>query len=206
MSSGYQRTFELLRQLIASKKNLSDTLVSKGEEAEFSEPFDDLVQKAADYIPKSYIFVDENGNEIAGALVSQETVFDATENDVREGKVFASEVGVKTGTKVIPSYNTREGIKMITVGSKVEIPNIDSAVDYFDYTKLQTIICSFNTSITNSVSAEKVSIGDSVYNVLSADILSSIIKNHDTKTIDFGIVNDSDTPIILRYFTYKEIY
>ena len=64
-----ERTFELLRQLAASKKNLADTLVSKGEDAEVKEPFDDLVQKAAGYIPKSYIFVDENGKEVVGTLV-----------------------------------------------------------------------------------------------------------------------------------------
>lgn len=205
MSSGYKRTIELLKQLIASKKNLSDTLVSKGEEAEFSEPFDDLVQKAADYIPKSYIFVDEEGNEMAGALVSQEMVFDATENDVREGKVFASELGVKTGEKFIPSYVTREGYRIIPNGSEYNITTLYD-MDLYDFTKLQVIICSWAGSLDGSVAAQKIAINDGVYAVNSTDLLSTVIKDSTTKSIKLGIMNDSGSPCIIRYFTYKEIY
>ena len=205
MSSSYQRTLELLRRLIASKKNLSDTLVSKGEEAEFSEPFDDLVQKAADYIPKSYIFVDENGNEIAGALVSQETVFDATENDVREGKVFASEVGVKTGTKFIPSYNTTEGYAYITPNSTFLIKSL-SPRNLYDFTKLQAIICPLSNNISQSVSAEKVSIDSKVYEVNSNVVIAELTKDSENKYVNFGIKNDTENIYVLRYFIYKEIY
>ena len=205
MSSASQRTFELLTQLANSKKNLSDTLVAKGEEAEFSEPFDDLVQKAADYIPKSYIFVDEEGDEVAGSLVSQETVFDAVENDVREGKVFASELGVKTGTKVIPSYNTHEGVKIVTAGSKFEITTLTD-MELFKFTKLQAIICDFNTSLSDSVSASKVSISGNVYEVKTVLPLAVVTANETTQSIDFGITNETNKPQILRYFTYKEIY
>lgn len=205
MSSGYQRTLELLRQLIASKKNLSDTLVSKGEEAEFSEPFDDLVQKAADYIPKSYIFVDDNGNEIAGALVAQETVFDATENDVRKGKTFASEVGLKTGMKVIPSYVTSEGYAIIPNGSEIKtLPFTEQ--DKYDFTKFQALVCPYNSSIAQSVATEKVAINEGVYLVNSANLLATVKKDSSTKTINLGITNDSGSLCVLRYFTYKEIY
>lgn len=204
MSSGYQRTLELLGQLIASKKNLSDTLVSKGEEAEFSEPFDDLVQKAADYIPKSYIFVDENGNEIAGALVSQETVFDATENDVREGKVFASAVGLKTGTKFIPSYTTTEGYRIITNGSAFTIPL--AKLNKYDFTKLQVIVCPWGGSPEGSVAAEKVGIDENVYAANSTVVISTITRDSENKSINLGITNESGSLYIIRYFTYKEIY
>lgn len=204
MSRGYERTLELLKQLIASKKNLADTLVSKGEEAEFKEPFDDLVQKAADYLPKTYILVDEKGNEVVGTLVEQQTVFDATPNDVREGKVFASELGMKTGEKVIPSYNTTEGIKVITVGSECKI--LLNHLDKYDFTKLQVIICPFNSSLSDSVAANKVSINGNVYEANSAEVLSTVEKNDVDKTIELGITNDTDKPLILRYFTYKEIY
>ena len=205
MSRGYERTLELLKQLIASKKNLSDTLVSKGEEAEFSEPFDDLVQKAADYIPKSYIFVDDNGNEVAGALVSQETVFDATENDVREGKVFASEIGVKTGTKFIPSYVVGEGYALIPNGSDFAIKTLQTQERY-NFTKMQAIICPYSESISDSVSAEKVCIGENVYAVNSTEAISAITRDSNNKSIDLGFTNDSGSLYLLRYFTYKEIY
>ena len=204
MSSGYQRTLELLRQLIASKKNLSDTLVSKGEEAEFSEPFDDLVQKAADYIPKSYIFVDDNGNEIAGALVSQETVFDADVNDVREGKTFASELGVKTGEKVIPSYQTTNSLRAIKAGEEFTIPLVKN--DLYAYTKFQAMICPYNGSLSNSLAVEKAVQNDSVYPVQSTEAISSVTKNDEEKAIYLGIKNETDVPYIIRYFTYKEIY
>ena len=205
MSSGYKRTLELLKQLIASKKNLSDTLVSKGEEAKFSEPFDDLVQKAADYIPKSYIFVDEEGNEIAGALVSQETIFDATENDVREGKVFASELGVKTGEKFIPSYITQEGYSFVTGGSQFEIKSLQN-LDRYDFTKLQVLICPYNESIAESVATEKVAINENVYLVNSAEIFSTVSRDTEKKYINLGFKNESETLYLIRYFTYKEIY
>jgi hypothetical protein len=47
---------------------------------------------------KTVIFVDENGNEIMGVVVGQETVLTANDNDVREGKVYASNEGVSVGT------------------------------------------------------------------------------------------------------------
>lgn len=49
-------------------------------------------------IGKTFILVDENGNELTGVVVDQETIFTATDNDVREGKVYASDNGVSVGT------------------------------------------------------------------------------------------------------------
>lgn len=199
------KTLELLQQLKASKKNLSDTLVSKGEEASEKEPFDDLVQKAADYIPKSYLFVDEKGNEVAGVLVSQETVFDAVENDVREGKVFATATGVKTGEKFIPSYVTQEGYSIVTGGSQFEIKSLQN-LDRYDFTKLQVLICPFNKSIAESVATEKVAINENVYLVNSSEIFSTVSKDTEKKYINLGFKNESETLYLIRYFTYKEIY
>lgn len=205
MSNASERTFELLTQLVNSKTNLADTLVSKGEEASVTEPFDDLVQKAADYIPKSYVFVDESGNEVTGLLVSQETVFDATVNDVREGKVFGTETGVKTGEKIIPSYNTTEGSIIITANSAFAIKSLKT-LDKYDFTKLQAIICPFSQSIDQSVAAEKVSINGNVYEANSSVVVAVVTRNAESKQIDFNIINDTAIPYILRYFTYKEIY
>ena len=205
MSRGYERTLELLKQLIASKKNLADTLVSKGEEAEFKEPFDDLVQKAADYLPKTYILVDEKGNEVVGTLVEQQTVFDATPNDVREGKVFASELGMKTGEKVIPAYHTSEGYRLITSGSVFETMAYADQ-ELFDFTKLQVVICPWAGSLDKSVAAEKVAINEGVYGVNSTELLATVTKDTVTKRINLGITNETDSLYVMRYFTYKEIY
>lgn len=204
MSSGYKRTVELLGQLIGSKKNLADTLVEKGEEADFNEPFDDLVEKAANYVPKTYIFVDEEGNEVAGTLVEQETVLTATTNDVREGKVFVSETGLKTGEKFIPSYVITEGYRIITNGSVFAIPLAE--LNKYDFTKLQVIVCPWGGSLVGSVAAEKVGIDENVYAANSTEIISPITRDNENKKIDLGITNNSGSLYVLRYFTYKEIY
>lgn len=51
--------------------------------------------------PKTYVLTDENGKEITGVLVDNLTVFTATPEDVRSGKVFAGDEGVKTGTNTL---------------------------------------------------------------------------------------------------------
>ena len=155
--------------------------------------------------PKAYILETNTGERIPAVLVAEETLFTATKDDIREGKIAGTEKGVTTGEKVIPAYHTSAGIKVITSGKAFSIPNLDSNIDAYDYTQLQTIICAYNTSLSNSVSAEKVSIGDAVYNVNSTEALSTITKNHDAKSIDFGIVNESEGLCIIRFFTYKEI-
>lgn len=154
---------------------------------------------------KTLTLVDENGNEIVGVIVDQEVVFTACDNDVREGMVYASDEGVSVGTKVIPIYHTCQGARLITKGSPVIIPNMNTTLDYYDYTKLQAIICLFNTTLDNSVAAQKVAIEDRVYNVQSTESVSTVIKNHDAQTIDLGIVNDSSTNWVIKFFTYKEI-
>ena len=49
-------------------------------------------------IGKTFILVDEDGNEITGVVVDKQTIFTATDDDVREGKVYASNDGVSVGT------------------------------------------------------------------------------------------------------------
>ena len=51
---------------------------------------------------QAYILVDESGKESPAVLVDKETVFDATANDIREGKTAATEAGVTVGTLVVP--------------------------------------------------------------------------------------------------------
>lgn len=149
---------------------------------------------------ETYMLVYEDGTEVPAVFVEDEVTFTATENDIRAGSVAATAKGVVTGTKEIPSYNTSEGVKAVPVGSvfKVYIPN-------YDYTKLQAIFCMFNTSLTDSVSADRVVINDNVYPVESIVSEASVSVN-DVDGINFGVMNNSTRPYLIRYFSYKEIY
>jgi hypothetical protein len=150
---------------------------------------------------KTFIIEDVNGNEFTGVVVEKQEVFTATDNDVREGMVYASDSGVSTGTKNIPSYNTFEGTKLVTNGSEFII-----YLSYYEYTKLQAIICEYNTTLSDSVYSDKVVINDNVYNVQSTSSLSSVTIDKENKAIKLGITNTSGKPCLIRYFTYKEMY
>lgn len=49
---------------------------------------------------KTFILVDENNNEIPAVVVDERMIFDATAEDLKFGKVAASDSGVITGTHV----------------------------------------------------------------------------------------------------------
>ena len=153
--------------------------------------------------PDVYLLQDENGNEYPAVMVSEETVFTATTNDIRQGKTAATAEGVVEGEKVIPAYHTHQGAVAIPVGSvlKVRLMNLDT----YDYTKFQAIVCDFNTSLNDSVLSKQTVINDNVYEVLSKTPISEITKDDTSKSVIFGIENTSDIPCIIRYFTYKEI-
>lgn len=152
---------------------------------------------------KTYILETEDGQEIPAVLTSQEVVFTATPNDIREGKVAATGDGVTVGEKVIPAYHTSEGYRVIQPNFRFTIPL--KTLDCYKYTKLQAIICPFSKSIQESVSAEKVLIEGKVYNVKSDVSISIVDINDQEQSIDLGITNETNTSFILRYFTYKEI-
>lgn len=164
-----------------------------------------IIGNAVGGIPftKSYILETPDGKKIPAVLTSQEVVFTATPNDIREGKVAATGNGVVTGEKVIPSYHTTEMALYIPNGSEFTIPL--PSMDKYEYTKLQAIICKFNTSKSDSVLSEKVVILDKVYNVGSDKALATIVKDRTTKSIKLGITNDSGHPCVIRCFTYKEV-
>ena len=150
---------------------------------------------------KTFILTDSDGNEITGVVVGQEQVFTAGDNDVRVGMVYASDGGVSTGTKDIPAYHTTEGYKLVPVGSEYKI-----IIQACEFTKLQVLICAFNTSTKDSVATEKVSINGKVYAVNSTEELSTVTVDSENITINLGIVNEDDAPCVMRYFTYKEEY
>ena len=140
--------------------------------------------------------------EIMAVVVDEETIFDADVNDVRAGKVFATNNGVKVGTKNIPAYNTCAGYRIIAPNEEIKI--VLSASDLYDYTNLQCIICPFNTSISDSVAADRVVIDGNLYEVNSSTVLSEVTKDATEKAIKLGITNDSSSSYIIRLFTYKE--
>lgn len=148
---------------------------------------------------KTFILIDEFGNEIPAVLTDEEVDLTATPNDIREGVIAVTDDGVVEGTKEIPSYISREGFRVITNGSKFTIPT-----DGYDYTKLQAIFCVYNTSVLDSVSADRVVINDYVYPVHSIVSESIVTKDHENARIDLGITNTSDELYILRYFTFRE--
>ena len=149
----------------------------------------------------TYILVDENGYEVPAVLVDEPVTLTATPNDIRIGTTAVTEEGVVTGEKEIPAYHTTAGFKVIPNGSAFVLP-----LPHYDYTKLQAIICLFNTSLTDSVAAERVAIEDNVYPVQSTVPEAQIVIDNDNKRIDFGITNTSGKMCLIRYFTYKEIY
>lgn len=151
-----------------------------------------------------YILVTDDGTEIPAVVVSEETVFDATADDIRLGKIAATDSGVTVGEKVIPGYLAHDGIKIIRPNAKFEIQL--SQNDQYDYTLLDCIICNFNTNASNSVAADKVVINDAVYPVQSTTAICTVTKNHESQTIDLGFTNETGKNQILRYITFKEIY
>jgi hypothetical protein len=154
-------------------------------------------------IERTYILVDENGNEYPATFVDKETKFDATANDIRIGKVAATEIGMVTGEKDIPAYHTTEGTAKIDAGRSLKISMYSEDCQF---TKLQAIVCAFNTNLDDSVSAEKVSIGNKVYSVNSTVVLSEVTVNSNEQTIEFNLTNEGETPVVIRYMTYREEY
>lgn len=148
-----------------------------------------------------YILVDESGTEYPAVVVDEETIFDATANDIREGKVAATEDGVIVGTKEIPAYITTEGTQLIRAGSPMII---NPGERKYDYTKLLATICAYNTTLANSVAVYKTCISGNVYNVSSTEVISKITIDHEAKNINLGLINDGTGRMVIRYITYKE--
>lgn len=153
--------------------------------------------------PTTIILVDEDGTEMTAVLTDKEVDLNATANDIRLGTVAVTDEGVTEGTKDIPAYYTFEGFRKISAGSALKI-NLYS--DLCEYTKFQALVCAFNTNTNDSVSTEKVSIEGKVYEVNSTTALADVTVDSENQAIDLSLVNDSDKPVVIRFFTYKEVY
>lgn len=193
-----------IEQLKAKLTSIADSIRERTGDTD-KLTLDQMVEEI-DYMPagddgETYILVDENGNEIPAVLTEEEVDLTATANDIRLGSVAVTDDGIITGEKEIPSYYVTEGYQVVTKGTDFVI----SIRDY-EYTKLQAIICSFNTDMTNSVSAEKVVINSNVYPVQSTTPEAKVTINSERGRIELGITNTSGAMCILRYFSYKEMY
>lgn len=163
---------------------------------------DEMIEEVKNILDATtFILVDTDGNEYPAVYVDSDTVCTATANDIRKGSVAITPEGVIEGTKEIPAYHTNAGFKTIPNGSNFILHTKD-----YDYTDFQAIVCLFNTKPTDSVAADKVVINGSVYPVQSTSAVAEVTKNAEPAGIDFGIVNDTGAPCIVRYFMYKEIY
>lgn len=152
---------------------------------------------------KTFILLDENGNEITGVVVDQETIFTAGDNDVRDGMIYASDDGVSTGTKDIPAYRTTAGSAIIDPGANFCIPMSD--YNQYDYTVFQCMISLVNfDDMNNSVNTSMIALNDGVYQVNSIEKLASVSKNTETLSIDLNITNDTENYYVIYYFTYRE--
>lgn len=152
-------------------------------------------------LARTYILQDSDGNEAVATYVDSETKFDATANDIRAGKIAATEIGVTIGQKEIPGYHTDQGVQIAEPGERLEILMYS---DRCDYTKLMVIVCSYNTTVDDSVSAVMAVINDKLYSAGSTAELSDVIVDTSNKSINLGVINNTETPLVIRYMTIKE--
>lgn len=150
---------------------------------------------------KTFIIADENGNEITGVCVDEETVFTATADDIKIGKIAATDEGIVEGTDT-KTYRTTRGTKIVLSGQNFSIPLAD--YDKYDYTEFQAMIAEFNTTFLDSTAVVKTSLNDAVYNINSSTKISDVSKDVLTKSINLNIANDTESTYVIHYITYKE--
>lgn len=152
-------------------------------------------------MPKLIEIVDGNGDTFIGAVTNSEVNLDATKADVKVGKMFAGNEGIQKGEDT-RTYRTTHATKMILAGENFSIPLEE--YDQYNYTKFQAMIAEFNSNQYDSVSVNKISLNDAVYNVSSNEKLSDVTKNSSSKSIDLNIVNNTDKTYLIHYSTFKE--
>lgn len=180
-------------------ENLANAIRNVNGETKTYTP-DEMIEAVTNIMESvTYILVDEDGNEVPAVYVDSETVLTATPNDIRIGTTAVTDTGVTEGEKEIPAYHTEQGYRVIMPGSPVR-----HIGKHYDYTKLQAVLCLFNTSVSDSVATEKVVINDNVYSANSTVPIADVTINNIDGAIEFGITNDTTKPQILRYFYYKE--
>lgn len=150
----------------------------------------------------TYILVDENGYEIPAVLVDEPVTLTANPvTDIRKGMTAVTDEGVVTGEKEIPAYRTTQGRRLIKPGQALVIPFYS---DECQYTKFQAIVCTYNTSVLNSVAAQMIVIDDKIYEVKTTDALATVSVDAENQSIDLGVTNDGQDSLVILYMTIKE--
>lgn len=149
---------------------------------------------------KTFIFEDEEGNNFTGVVSEKLQIFNAKPSDVKLGKVFASDGGIRVGEST-KTYRVRFESYLIFPGEEFSIPLEHH--DAYDCTKFYATISVFNTTEFDSTSVEKIVICDSVCDVGSINKLSDISRNATTKSIDLHLTNDTNNIYIINYSMYK---
>lgn len=148
-------------------------------------------------IGKTFVIVDENGSEFTGVVTESEVVFTATDNDVREGMVYASDEGVSEGTKTIPSYHTEYGRYIVLANNEVTIETSE-----YNYNYLLVVIATYNTNMSQSTSTTYVSIDNCMYAVDGTEKISDIVIDEQNERINLGLtVSEKST---VRYIVTRE--
>lgn len=157
--------------------------------------------EVADDDTNTYILVDENGYEVPAVLVDEEVTLTATPNDIRIGATAVTEQGVVTGEKEIPGYITTEGKRVVKTGDPLEILMFS---DKYKYSKLLVLVCEYNTTVTDSVSAVMVVINNHIYEAGSTTPLAEVTVDSENQSINLGLINESDKSLVMRYMSIKE--
>ena len=148
-------------------------------------------------MPRSFVIVDENGNEFTAVTTEEVTVFDATPMDVRVDKIFASENGVQVGMKIIPSYHTTYGYRFALPGAEVKI-----SVPEFNFSNLFITITTYNNSINESLSTTYIAIDGGMYAVGESTKISDITVDAVNEQINLGMTVAEKS--VVRYLITKE--
>lgn len=149
----------------------------------------------------TFVLVDADGNEYTAAYLDSDYLCTAKEDDIRIGTTAITADGFTTGTKEIPNYRAEEGCELIGPGEPL---NIYLFSDMCEYTTLQAIVCVYNTTLLNSVSAKKVVINDKVYNVDTTTALENVTVDSAEQSIVLGMTNDLENSVVIRYMIIKE--
>lgn len=165
--------------------------------------YGNMVGSSGSILGKTVEILSDDGVDLMGVVVDQETVLTAKPSDVRIGKIAATESGIIEGTNTI-NYRTERGVRVIKPGESFSIYFTEDDYDQYNYTQLQCMIAPFNTSISDSYAINKIVINDGVYMTESTNKISDVTKNSETKSIDLNITNDSDVNQFIYFFTYKE--
>lgn len=164
--------------------------------------YGNMVGSSGGMLGKTVEILSDDGVDLMGVVVDQETVLTAKPSDIRVGKKAVTDNGVIEGTNTI-NYRTYTASRVILPGESFSI-QLD-AYNQYDYTKFQGIIVLFSSDYSTNVNTMGITVNDNVFSIETSEKLSDITKNTNTKSIDFNITNSTENIYEVFYFTYREI-